>query len=61
MKSETEGALLCWLTPKQILEFWQIKEKSKGLAKSNAENGRFSFSGAIFRSFENQNLKRNEP
>jgi hypothetical protein len=33
------------------LEFRQIKEKSKGLAKSKAENGRFCFSGGIFKSF----------
>lgn len=61
MKSETHCALLCWRTPKYILEFRQIKEKPKGLAKYNADNGRFSFSGAILRSFRNQDLKRNEP
>lgn len=31
LKSETEGALLCWLTPKQILEFQQMKKNQKVL------------------------------
>lgn len=48
LKTETQCALLCWITQKYILEFKQIKEKSKVQMQTKEENGRFSFSKTIF-------------